>query len=73
MPVISYFFFNPVRMPGNTGQAMTIKGFDPYLYFSWHPSVFYEQVIIVFLIMLVISCYPVFSVKRMELNKALRD
>jgi len=73
MPVISYFYFNPVRMPGNTGQAMTIKGFDPYLYFSWHPRVFYEQVIIVFLIILLISCYPVYSAKRLELNKALRD
>jgi len=73
IPVISYFYLNPVRMPGNTGQAMTIKGFDPYLYFSLHPRVFYEQVIIVFLIILVISSYPVYSAKRLKLNKALRD
>jgi ABC-type lipoprotein release transport system permease subunit len=73
MPIIAYFYYNPVRMPGNTGQAMTIKGFEPYLYFSWHPRVFYEQIIIVFLIILVIASYPVYSAKRLELTKALRD
>jgi len=72
IPLITYFYKHPVSMPGNTGQTMIIKGFDPYLYFSWHPRVFYEQVIIVLIITLVVSLYPIYSAKRLKVQDALR-
>jgi ABC-type lipoprotein release transport system permease subunit len=72
IPVIAFFYNNPVRLTGKTGQAMLDMGFEPYLYFSWMPRVFGEQVFIVFILTMVVSLYPIYSAKRLEVHNALR-
>ena len=71
LPMISYFYNHPLQLPGETGQAMVIKGFDPYMYFSWAPQVFYEQVIIVLTISLVVSLYPVVVTRKLNVRNAI--
>jgi len=73
LPMISYFYNHPLQLPGETGQVMIIKGFDPYMYFSWDPKVFYEQVIIVLLISLIISLYPVIVTRRLNIRNAIHS
>jgi ABC-type lipoprotein release transport system permease subunit len=72
VPVIAWFFNNPLRLTGKTAQAMIEMGFEPFMYFSWAPRVFYEQVIIVFILTLAVSFYPVYSVRRLKVHLALR-
>ena len=72
IPLIAWFYNNPVRLTGKTGQTMIDMGFEPYMYFSWLPRVFYEQIIIVFILTLVVSFYPIYSAKRLEVHNALR-
>jgi ABC-type antimicrobial peptide transport system permease subunit len=72
IPVIAWFIHHPVRLTGNSGQTMIDMGFEPYMYFSWLPRVFYEQVFIVFIMTLVVSFYPIYSAKRLEVQNALR-
>jgi hypothetical protein len=71
--MISYFYNHPLQLPGETGQAMVIKGFDPYMYFSWAPQVFYEQVIIILTISLVISLYPVVVTRKLNVRIAIHS
>jgi len=73
LPMISYFYNHPLQLPGETGQAMVIKGFDPYMYFSWAPQVFYEQVIIILTISLVISLYPMVVTKKLNVRNAIHS
>jgi ABC-type lipoprotein release transport system permease subunit len=73
LPMISYFYNHPLQLPGETGQAMVIKGFDPYMYFSWAPQVFYEQVIIILTISLVISLYPVVVTRKLNIRNAIHS
>jgi len=72
IPVISYFINNPVELTGDAAGAMIDMGIEPYMYFTWLPSVFYNQVITVFVISLLIGVLPVVTSFRLVLSKALR-
>lgn len=72
IPVISYFYNNPVELTGDAAGTMIDMGIEPYLYFTWLPSVFYNQVITIFVITFLIGIIPVTTSFRFVLSRALR-
>jgi ABC-type lipoprotein release transport system permease subunit len=72
IPVLSYFLFNPIPLTGQAGEMMLEMGFEPAMYFSLTPSVFYDQALIIFIFTLVIDFYPIFSIQKLNIMKALR-
>lgn len=72
IPVIAYFYNNPVRLSGNVAETMIEMGIEPYMFFSWLPSVFYDQVITVFAMTAIVAIYPLFMALRLRIHLALR-
>jgi ABC-type lipoprotein release transport system permease subunit len=72
IPLIAYFYNNPIPLTGDTGKTMEEMGFEPLMYFSWLPSVFYNQVITVFMITAIIAIYPVIISHQLRVHLALR-
>ena len=72
IPVIAYYYSNPVALTGDAAETMIEMGIEPLLYFSWLPMVFYNQVIIVFLITTIIGIYPIISSFKMKVHLALK-
>jgi ABC-type lipoprotein release transport system permease subunit len=72
IPVIAYFYNNPVRLSGNVAETMIEMGIEPYMFFSWLPSVFYDQVITVFVMTAIVAIYPLFMALRLRIHLALR-
>ena len=72
IPIIAYYYNNPIPITGDAGKTFSDLGIEPYFYFSWLPSVFYNQVITVFVITAVIAFYPMISASRMKIHLALR-
>ena len=72
IPVIAYFFHNPVKLSGNAAETMETMGIEPYMYFSWLPSVFYNQVLVVFIMTAVVAIYPVAKAVGLKVHLALR-
>ncbi len=72
IPLISYFYNNPVKLTGDAGQTMVNMGLEPYFYFSWKPFVFYNQAITVLVITIVIAAYPVYKAFKLRVSEALR-
>lgn len=72
IPIISYYYNNPIRLPADAAEIMIEMGIEPLLYFSWMPSVFYNQVITIFVITALIAIYPVYKSITMKVNLALR-
>ena len=66
-----YFYYNPIPLPEEMGTAMEQYGVEPYMFFSMKSSLFYNQMIIVFIISLIISFYPVSALKRLKITKAM--
>ena len=72
IPIISYYFNNPIRFTGEAAKAMIDMGIEPLLTFSWIPPVFYNQALIIFVLTLLIGFYPVYQTLKLKINQALR-
>lgn len=67
-----YFYHHPIPLTGETAVATEQYGMEPYLYFSLNPSLFYNQMILVFIISIFISLFPIYNIARLKITKALR-
>ncbi len=73
IPIISVMYNNPVKLTGDAAETMIEIGIEPYLYFSWIPGVFYNQVITVFIITALIGLVPLLRVGKLSVSRALRS
>jgi ABC-type lipoprotein release transport system permease subunit len=72
VPIILLLVGNPIELPAELAEAYVQYGFEPYLFFGMAPEVFWQQVLTVFAITLVISIYPVVKVKNMVVSRSLK-
>lgn len=72
IPILGYFYNNPIRLSGNLDEFAEQYNIEPVLNFSLDPAVFYWQGIIVFIIALMVSVYPIFKISKLNLISALR-
>ncbi|MGE0589916.1 MAG: ABC transporter permease [Cyclobacteriaceae bacterium] len=73
VPTVFYFYKFPIRISGELEKAYENFGFEPIFYFSVEPIIFYRQALIVLIIALVLSIYPLFKITRLEPVAAMRD
>ncbi len=72
VPIIAWFIHHPIRLTGDAAATMVQMGIEPLLLFSWLPSVFYNQVITIFIITALIAIFPVYRAGILQVNQALR-
>jgi len=75
--VVSYlfclwFYHHPIPLTGDTASATQQYGMEPYMFFSMKPSLFYNQVILVFFISVFISLFPAHNIYRLKITSAMR-
>lgn len=73
LPLLVYFFHNPIRFSGDYAAAFENFGYEPILPFSLDPVVFYNQGIVVLIISLFLGIYPMLYIKNLKIIKALRE
>lgn len=62
VPVILYFYFNPIQLGENLESIVAEYGMEPVLKFSLDPNLFYNQGIILFCLSMAIVLYPVWRI-----------
>ena len=67
-----YFYYNPIPLTGEMATATEQYGMEPYMFFSMKPWLFCSQMIIVFILSVFISVFPVRSISRLKITKAIR-
>jgi ABC-type lipoprotein release transport system permease subunit len=72
IPLLLYFHSHPIRLSGGAAQAMVQYGFEPIMAFRVAPDMFFIQALVVLVISLLSSIYPVWSVGRFKIVNALR-
>lgn len=72
IPINLYFYHNPIPLAVEAAEAMAQYGWEPYMFFSLAPEVFWKQAIIIFVLVLVVSVYPLVTIYRMKEIDALR-
>ena len=71
LPVIFWYYFNPIPLGGRTAEMMLDFGFEPFMFFSIEPKVFINQAIAVLVISLFIGFYPLIASRRLNAIKAI--
>ena len=73
IPLIAYFYNNPIKLTGGAAETFIEMGVEPYMYFSWMPKIFIAQVIVVFAMTLIVALYPLFTAIKLRVHLALRS
>jgi ABC-type lipoprotein release transport system permease subunit len=67
-----YFYHNPIEFTGEMAKAYEMYGMEPYMYFSMEASIFYSQMILVFIISAFIAIFPLRKIGRLKITQAMR-
>ncbi|EAY26291.1 ABC transporter permease [Microscilla marina] len=71
LPIAWYLHLNPIWLTGDMAKAMEGYGMEPIIPFSVDPAIFSTQAIIVFVLTMIISIYPMVHTKRLNVMEAL--
>ncbi len=73
IPVIVYFYINPLRFTGELAKGYENYGFEPIMMVAIEPKIFLTQALLVFLIMAALSTYPFVKILNLKAIDALRS
>lgn len=72
IPILSYLHDHPIRISGEMGDVYKRFGFEPVFPTATDPAIYIRQGMIVLLIGLLLSLYPVINILRMKPVTAMR-
>ena len=67
-----YFYYNPIPLSETMAEMYAQYGMEPFMFFSMKSSLFYNQMILVFIISVFISIFPITNIHRLKITKAMR-
>ncbi|MDA3881808.1 MAG: FtsX-like permease family protein [Bacteroidales bacterium] len=73
LPVLLYFYYNPVRFSGELAQMMKNYGFEPILPVSFDMSLFVDHGLIVLVLFFVSALYTLGTIRKLEVIQAIRN
>ena len=72
-PVIMYFYYFPVLLKGDLGKMMEDYGWDAVMPTAWFGPYFYWQAIVVCIMVLTATLYPLRKIGKLKEIEALRS
>ena len=73
LPILIYFYKNPVYMSGESAEAMETFGVEAAYFFSLEPSLFFFQAYAIFFMALILGLYPLLVIWKLKPVKAMRE
>jgi ABC-type lipoprotein release transport system permease subunit len=71
-PILLWFYYHPIQLTGNLAVTMEEMGFEAIMPFSLDPALFVAQMIIVLILLVICSLYPLARIYKLELATALK-
>lgn len=72
LPIIFYFNINPMPFPKEMAAALTKYGIEPFIQFSTDLEPLLMQAVIIFIISIIISVYPIVHMNGLKPVEAMR-
>lgn len=66
VPIVIWFYLNPIQLTGDMAKTMIEYGFEPIMPFATDPWIFVSQAELVLIISLVIGLYPIYKVFKLN-------
>ena len=73
LPILIYYYNNPVFMVGDSAKAMEEFGVEAAYFFSLEPSLFYNQAWAIFFMAFILGLYPLIVIQRLKPVEAMRE
>jgi len=73
LPILTYYYYNPVFLSGQEGDAMEQFGVEAAYFFSLEPSLFYNQAYVVFFMAVILGFYPLMVIFKLKPVAAMRE
>lgn len=73
LPVMFYFYYNPIEFSGDAVQAMKDFNFEPVMPMSMDLQIFVFQGIAISILMLIAMSYPTIKIMTLQVAKGLRS
>lgn len=73
LPVMFYFYYNPIEFTGDAVQAMKDFNFEPVMPMSMDIQIFIFQGIAISILMLIAMSYPTIKIMTLQVAKGLRS
>lgn len=71
-PIVFYFKYHPLRISGKVAEAYKRFGFEPIFPTSTDAAIFLKQSLIVFIIGIILSLYPIAIIFKMNALRAMK-
>ena len=72
LPVVYYFYRNPIELKDEMATAYEKFGVEPLLPASLAPSIFISQALVIFFMITILAIYPMFKIKKLKPVEAMR-
>ncbi len=72
IPILYYFYKNPIPLTGEMAELMLKFGLDPIVPFRFAPNIFIDQFLIVIVIAMISALYPLSFIRKLNPVKAIR-
>ena len=73
LPVLLYFYYNPIQFTGEAVQAMKSFNFEPVMPVAINIQLFVNQAIAIIVISMLAMLYPVLKIKMLKVVKGLKS
>jgi len=72
IPILYYFYENPIPLTGEMAELMLKFGLDPIVPFRFAPNIFVDQFLTVIFIAMISALYPLSFIRKLNPVKAIR-
>jgi ABC-type lipoprotein release transport system permease subunit len=72
LPIIFYYYFNPIRLTGAIAEQMLEMGYEPIMPVSLSPELLFNQIFIVLSLLVICLIYPMWRIYSLELVSGLK-
>ncbi len=72
LPIVAYFHFHPISMSASMANTYSTFGLEPILPTAWQFDYIIQQVYIVFAIIIIVFLFPLYSLYKLDITKAMR-
>ena len=72
-PFIMYFYYNPILLKGDLAKMMEDYGWEAIMPTAWFGPYFYWQAVVVFIMVLLATVYPLRKIGKLKEIEALRS
>lgn len=71
-PLLSYFYFHPIRYGGDAAKAIENFGIEPIYPFSLDVVIFTNQAYAILIMAVILSSYPIWRIYKMKVVESMR-